>query len=154
MRKLIRKYHSWIAWSRLSEIEQKTFRDVFGPRQVGQVDFEPGSSEDDKGGSKGGVEHMTVLIDNDTDVVVSKVVSDRGNMHMPVLDLDYGANLLESGTPGHHHLYLDKELEWEDYILVLSTLAAVGLIEDGFAQASIRRGYTAVRVPWKPKRQT
>jgi hypothetical protein len=67
--------------------------------------------------------------------------------HAPVLDIDYEAQLLPSRTPGHYHLYLDRELPWHAYKDVLGSLANAGLIQAGFAAASIANAQSFVRVP-------
>jgi hypothetical protein len=74
--------------------------------------------------------------------------------HRPVLDLDLPAQLIPSSTPGHFHLYLDREVEHEPYMRLLDALADCGLIEDGYRNASRDRGYTAVRLPWVTKDDT
>lgn len=79
----------------------------------------------------------------------------EGGFHKPVLDIDFPAALLPSSTVGHYHLYLDKEVIWDDYVDLLKALAKCGIIEQGYANASIDRGHTAVRLPWvkKPHQQ-
>lgn len=68
--------------------------------------------------------------------------------HRPVLDIDFAARLLPSKTEGHFHLYLDGiELEWGDYEKLLNVLAEVGILEEGYVNASIERGMTRVRTP-------
>lgn len=74
-----------------------------------------------------------------------------GGMHKPVLDLDFPCKLVPSSTPGHFHLYMDCDLSWPQYKKLLTVLAEVGIIETGYLQASIERGYTAVRLPWIKK---
>lgn len=75
----------------------------------------------------------------------------QGGFHKPVLDIDFPAALLPSSTEGHYHLYLDKEVIWDDYVDLLKALAKCGIIEQGYANASIERGHTAVRLPWVMK---
>jgi hypothetical protein len=67
--------------------------------------------------------------------------------HKPVIDLDLDARLVESSTPGHHHLFIDKVLTWDKYVRLLCEHAEVGLVEPGYVSASIERGYTSVRLP-------
>lgn len=67
--------------------------------------------------------------------------------HAPVIDLDLPAQLIPSTTPGHFHLYIDHELEWDVYLELLQALAKAGLVEDGYVQASARREQTMVRKP-------
>jgi hypothetical protein len=71
--------------------------------------------------------------------------------HRVVLDLDMPAQLVESTTPGHFHLYIDKELTWAAYLALLFALQKAGIIERGYLRASRARGYTAVRLPWVRK---
>lgn len=66
--------------------------------------------------------------------------------HAPVLDIDYPARLVPSSTPGHFHLYLDKEIPWGRYQLVLWALSLAGLIERGYFRAGVARGLTFARL--------
>jgi hypothetical protein len=83
--------------------------------------------------------------------VMGGAASPMTEMHKPVLDIDMPVKAIESSTPGHYHLYIDKELSWEDYELLLRTLAAVGIIEPGYLDASVMRQHTSVRLPWVRK---
>ncbi len=65
--------------------------------------------------------------------------------HLPVLDIDYSAELIPSTTPGHFHLYLNKPVSWEKYENVLKALSEAGLIEEGFYRNSVKRQATYVR---------
>jgi hypothetical protein len=69
-------------------------------------------------------------------------------LHKPVIDIDLPVKVVESSTPGHHHLYIDKAMSWEKYRHLLEALAVAGLVEPGYVNASIDRGYSAVRLPW------
>jgi len=73
--------------------------------------------------------------------------------HAPVIDLDIPCILLDSSTPGHHHLIIDKEISWSAYLKVLGALADAGLVEDGYRDASEKRGYSAIRLPWVKKEE-
>lgn len=72
-------------------------------------------------------------------------------MHRPILDIDFPAALIPSSTEGHFHLYLDKPMTWKQYRKLLGVLAEVGIIEPGYADASISRGYSSTRLPWIKK---
>lgn len=76
--------------------------------------------------------------------------------HALVLDIDHPAWLVASSTPGHFHLYIDVPggIPWPDYVNLLNTLAKCGVIEEGYAGASIRRGHSDVRLPWIKKEKT
>lgn len=71
--------------------------------------------------------------------------------HRLVLDLDVPAYLVPSSTPGHSHLYLDVPMDWQKARAVLYALASAGVLEPGYVDASVARGYTAVRLPWVHK---
>lgn len=75
---------------------------------------------------------------------------DKG-MHRVVIDIDYDAALIPSSSPDHYHLILDRVLPWHQYVELLNALAKAGIIEKGYAEASINRGYTAIRPPWEKK---
>lgn len=83
------------------------------------------------------------------DVAEAQVVSSESlDGHRPLLDLDFPAALVPSSTPGHHHLYIDKPMSWDDYVKLLDVLAEVGLLEPGFVSASKQRRATFLRLPW------
>lgn len=65
--------------------------------------------------------------------------------HAPLLDLDLPHKYVESSTPGHGHLYLDVELEWEDYKHLLELLGELGILEPSYVEFSIKRGQSFVR---------
>lgn len=77
-------------------------------------------------------------------LVGSKIVG-PSQMHMPVIDIDFDAELVPSKTPGHYHLYLQRAITWHQYLVVLQALSQAGLIEHGYYQASVARGQTFVR---------
>ena len=56
--------------------------------------------------------------------------------------------LIPSSTPGHHHLIIDIELTWHDYIELVHVLSMSGIIEPGYYKASEHKGYSAIRPPW------
>lgn len=84
------------------------------------------------------------------DIILSH---DGDGMHRPVLDIDFPVHVVPSSTPGHFHLYLDKQMPKSDYMGLLSALAEAGIIESGYAGVSQARGYTSVRLPWVKKRK-
>ena len=74
-------------------------------------------------------------------------------VHKPVLDIDLPVVVLPSSTEGHSHLFIDKGMSWSQYVKLLDVLVDVGIIEEGFRNASVARGHTAVRLPWIKKQQ-
>lgn len=87
---------------------------------------------------------------NHANVITSRVYG-TGDTHKLLLDIDLPAQLLESTTPGHFHLYIDKAIPGPAYMKLLDALAEAGIIEQGYAGASKERGYTALRLPWIKK---
>lgn len=73
--------------------------------------------------------------------------------HVVALDIDYPAYVVETSTPGHHHIYLDVPggVEHEDYMELLALLGRIGVIEKGYAEVSIKRGHSDLRLPWISK---
>lgn len=72
-------------------------------------------------------------------------------LHAPCIDLDYPAYLIESSTPGHFHLYLEKKVPWDKYKAVLRALADADLIEEGYYNASVKHGGSYLRLPGEKK---
>lgn len=66
--------------------------------------------------------------------LISSLCSD--GQHMPVIDIDYSADLVPSTTPGHYHLFLNKAIPWDKYLKVLEALADADLIEPGYYKAA------------------
>ena len=91
---------------------------------------------------------------NQANVVTSQSYWGTTGLHAPVLDLDFPAVLVPSTTPGHFHLYLDKEVPWDKFKVLLMAMWEVGLLEKGYVDTAIARGYTTVRLPWVTKNQT
>ena len=71
--------------------------------------------------------------------------------HVPVLDLDMDCMLVQSTTPGHHHLIINKRMRWHDYEKLLTVLDEVGLLEPGYAASAKRRKASWIRTPWTKK---
>jgi len=85
--------------------------------------------------------------------VITSIAGGGREAHRPVLDIDFPAAVIASSTPGHFHLYLDKEMPWGTYRELLRALEAAGLVEPGYVGASIERQYTSVRLPWIRKQE-
>lgn len=96
--------------------------------------------------------------DRDVAEIVSSKIANQALFNFPgeskhkiLLDIDHNALLVPSSTEGHWHLYIDHTISWKKYCALLLALAEAGVIEDGYAQASIRREQTHLRVPWLSK---
>ena len=135
---------SW-TFRQMPDSIREMYRKIFSTRMFGHVE----DLDEYKG--DGEAKDRSDVLQEHHNVVVSKV-REASTVHRPVIDLDIPAFLIPSSTPDHSHLYLNTSLTWEDYKKLLNVLAEVGIIEEGYAQASIARGYTAVRLPWVRKK--
>ena len=107
----------------------------------------PGMSEPEQAQLRVPVETL-----EDSTLVGSRLTDSVGNMHMPVFDIDFEVELVPSKTPGHYHLYLQRAMTWERYVVLLQALAQAGVIEQNYYNASLTRGQTFVRTaPLKGK---
>lgn len=88
---------------------------------------------------------------DEANLVSSEVDHRWAKDHKPVLDIDFPAWLVPSSTEGHFHLYLDKEMSWDQYKKLLNALADVGILQEGYVNVSIERKATHVRLPWIKK---
>ena len=77
-------------------------------------------------------------------------LTDKGT-HAPALDIDFPIHAVPSSTPGHFHLYIEKELSWSEYEELLRVLAKVGIIEEGFYQQARKFQQTYLRLPYIKK---
>lgn len=75
--------------------------------------------------------------------------------HKIAIDIDWPAVLIPSSTEGHYHLIIDKKISWSSYVRILEALGDCGVVQSGYARASIARGRTDIRTPWirKPENQ-
>jgi len=64
---------------------------------------------------------------------------------LPTLDVDHPCRLVES-SPGRFHLFIDVPVPWAKYVDLLRALDAAGIIEHGWAEASIRQHVSVVRL--------
>ena len=78
---------------------------------------------------------------------VSNLISSKcdNGKHAPVIDIDIPIAVYPSSQLGHYHLYIEKEITWTQYTRILKALSSAGIIEEGYLNASLERGYTAVR---------
>lgn len=95
----------------------------------------------------------TKIPDEAASIETAELISSltKKGTHRPLLDLDIPVVVIPSSTPGHGHLYIDKEMPWKDYQKLLNCLADLDIIEHGYRGASLARGYSALRLPWIKK---
>lgn len=111
-----------------------------------RVDFDRG------GDYTAGEAREAVTLADGANAITSKITGGPlAGWHTVALDLDVPARLVPSSTSGHSHLYIDAPMTWDLYRRLLEVLADAGVIEDGFARASIDREYTSLRLPWVRK---
>lgn len=79
----------------------------------------------------------------DGNLISSKI--EGSSRHFPVLDLDFEAVLIDSKTPGNHHLYLNKDVSWQAYKNLLKALFDAELINDGFYHRALLEEATFCR---------
>jgi hypothetical protein len=48
----------------------------------------------------------------------------------------------------NHHLYVEHEISWTSFKAVLTAAKKSGIIERGYVETSLGRGYTCLRPPW------
>ncbi len=92
------------------------------------------------------VDTATAVDAADANLISSHTGWKGGNQHLPCLDIDLPCQLLES-SPGKFHLYIDQPMSWAKYRMLLTVLADVGIIEEGYAGACIAKGATFLRKP-------
>lgn len=114
-------------------------------QQLGKVEKFDSKSDEDSAIPVPPVSDLTVA-----NVVTSRLKTSE-NLHRPALDIDIPSYLIRSTTEGHHHLYIDKVITWNEYKMLLITMAAIGILDDGYVAASIARGHTTLRLPWIQK---
>lgn len=110
----------------------------------------PGRTIDDYRTGDIGTRPDVAVTADEAGLITSEVYGTPG-FHAPVIDLDFGAQLIPSSTPGKYHLYLDVMMSERRYMRLLRALAKAGVIEEGYYEASKARGYSAVRLPWVRK---
>jgi hypothetical protein len=77
-------------------------------------------------------------------------------LHQVVVDIDHAAHLVSSSTPDHWHLYVEIPggVPQSAYFDWLRASAKIGLLQQGYVDASIARGHSDLRLPWVTKADT
>lgn len=83
--------------------------------------------------------------------VITSIVRDSPEKHKLIIDVDFPVYAVPSSTPGHSHLYIDKEISHNDLVGVLYAMADAGIVETGYASACEDQGMSVVRAPWEKK---
>lgn len=95
--------------------------------------------------SSGYTGDATDVPDGEAANLISSKLEGQPGMHGFCIDIDLPCLLVESRTPGHYHLYIDRVLSWDEYVPLLKALSAAKIIEPGYADASIANGATQLR---------
>jgi hypothetical protein len=123
----------------------------FDGQMYAQVEtFGTSDSPDDPRGNSGSETLTTNLNDPGVNLITS-ATAENVLMQKPILDIDFPAWLIPSSRPGHFHLYIDRAIPKDKYLAMVTAMAEAGLVEEGYAGAAERRGYTGVRLPWIKK---
>ena len=97
------------------------------------------------------VENLVAVGLDEAELITSEVAGQKGDVHKIAIDLDMPAVLVPSSTEGHFHLIIDHPIAWQRYVEILEALDRAGVVEHGYVEASKRRGFSALRVPWITK---
>lgn len=92
----------------------------------------------------------TTLEDTHANLVSSLLPN---GMHAPAIDLDIPVQLIASSTPGHFHLYIDKEISWDRYEDLLRAFVKAGLVEEGYFRQAQRFKQSFLRLPSVKKKR-
>lgn len=95
--------------------------------------------------SSGYTGDATDVPDGEAANLISSKLEDQPGMHGFCIDIDLPCLLVESRTPGHYHLYIDRVLSWDEYVPLLKALSAAKIVEPGYVDASIANGATQLR---------
>lgn len=108
--------------------------------------FGTGSGNDDQPGSG-----QRIPADPGFSNLLSSEMADGSGRHVLRVDIDHPCKLVESSTPGHFHLYVDKPMRPEQMWNLLFEMANAGIVEEGFAAVSAKRGAAFLRPEGVPK---
>lgn len=73
--------------------------------------------------------------------------ADGVEMHTPIIDLDIEHMIVPSTTPGHGHLYINKEITYNQYLSLLEKMAECGIVQRGIVGQCQKYKGTTVRLP-------
>ncbi len=68
-------------------------------------------------------------------------------MHYILIDLDHEAELIETSTPGHFHLYVKHAVTEEQLDKLVSVMEEIGMINPGIKRGWEGRGALCLRKP-------
>lgn len=84
-------------------------------------------------------------------LVISRFKGEGIETHAVLIDLDMPHEYVPSSTEGHGHLLLDMKLTRRDWRELMIALAKAGVIQPGYRDFSLQRGFASLRLPWIKK---
>lgn len=78
---------------------------------------------------------------------VSSLLKGDDGWQAPALDLDIPHSYVPSSTPGHGHLLIDVAMSPERWAKLMGVLAEVGILEQSYVEAALKRGHSELRLP-------
>ena len=93
------------------------------------------------------------LVSSDFRKMAEWIIQPDGGL-TSILEVEFPIQLIPSTTPRHYHLYLDRKISWEQYVLVLESAHEAGIISIGFYEISIKNGQSMVLLPGKDRVKT
>ena len=93
------------------------------------------------------------LVSSDFRKMAEWIIQPDGGL-TSILEVEFPIQLIPSTTPRHYHLYLDRKISWEQYMLVLKSAYETGIINRGFYEMSIKNGQSMVLLPGKDRVKT
>lgn len=91
---------------------------------------------------------MTVCHPFDANLVSSERADGKHNL---MLDLDVQHEYIKSSTDGHAHLVINVPIEQKDMVELLEKLQTLGIIQKGFLDSTVDRGFSSLRLPGQDK---
>lgn len=88
-----------------------------------------------------------VLTDGRQDGIAGYRVPGSDTLVEAVFQVIVPAKLVPSSTEGHFHLYLEMEMDWQDYLSLMRLMVGAGLLEKEWVELSERRKMAMLRKP-------
>lgn len=93
-----------------------------------------------------------VETEEEANLIGSKFVSGRHELHKVFIDLDVEHYYVPSSTEGHGHLYINVDLTREELGTLMGTLCKFGIVGDGWRYQIQARGENTFRLPGNKKK--
>ena len=85
------------------------------------------------------------------DTTVTSYRDINRNKHVAEITLHFHPktriHLVRSTTQGHHHLYINRMMKWDDYVYLMSAMAEARVISSAYCDFSIMRRQSFLRFP-------